>query len=109
VKVSFHSSDYVPSDDKNFCCPFIETVVIGQYRMLVAGAVLGSLDATYGTSANGDEFEVSMTNIIIHRQHWYDREDVVPFTAKSLLDSVIEDFKETHHILLVSDTGEVTL
>lgn len=103
VKISFWSDSDLPQDGGIFCVPITAQVVIGQYRIVVAGAVLGHPSPTGQSTGEDRQFEITTTDVKLCRQHLCDRSGGLRYTKQELVNTVIKEYEGSAHILTIDN------
>jgi hypothetical protein len=79
---------------KAVCFPYVTGVIIGEYQMVFALALLGMPIPSGRTNEHGTEYEVKIHKISIYRQHIYGRNEPLEFSGPQLLQSMVEDYEQ---------------
>ena len=101
VRMIFWANIDTGSEEKLFCVPFATTVIIGQYRIALSVAVIGIPEPTGNISSDSAEFELKTTEFKLCQKFLYSREEPVRHSAEDLINWIVEDHEETHHILRI--------
>jgi hypothetical protein len=106
-RVSFSSDPDVLDDPKPFCTPMATSAIIGSYRMVIAFALIGDVKPTGLIKEDKQhQYVIYTKEARVVRKHLYDRHERVPYSRQELINAVIDEFKDTMHILLLDNANQ---
>jgi hypothetical protein len=84
------------------CFPYVTGVVIGQYRVVLALAMLGVPVPTGHTNEYGAEYEVRINKVDVYRQHLIERDESLEFSGQQLLQSILDEYDQQRILCILT-------
>jgi hypothetical protein len=90
------------------CFPYITQVVLGQYQIIIALAMLGRPKPTGRANEHGSEYEVSINRVCIHQRHLNRHNESLQIDGPQMLQSIIAHYEQQQTSYVIFKSIEET-